>query len=150
MMIEDINFIKSLNLKGKTLDIGSLDINGSIKKYCENYIGIDIRKGSNVDILASSHDLPFKSESFDNIVSVGTLEHDKEFWISLNEIRRVLKIGGKFILSIPNYEFKYHAHPKDYWRFSIDSIDLLLEGFKSFSFHKSSIKDNCMRVCGIK
>ena len=33
-MSEDKNFIKSLNLQGKNLDVGSLDINGSIKSLC--------------------------------------------------------------------------------------------------------------------
>ena len=94
MMSEDKNFIKSLNLQGRILDVGSLDVNGSIKSLCEDfYIGLDIRKGKNVDIQASSHNLPFKSNSFDNVISIGILEHDTCFWTSLDEMKRVLKVG---------------------------------------------------------
>ena len=51
MTAEDIKFIKFLNLQGKILDIGSLDVNGTIKAYCNGfYLGLDIRKGKNVNI----------------------------------------------------------------------------------------------------
>lgn len=145
----DKEFIEFLNLKGRILDVGSLDINGNIRNYCNGlYLGIDIRKGSNVDVQTSSHNLPFKNESFDNIISIGTLEHDKEFWTSLKEMRRVLRIGGKFIISIPNFKFKYHPYPKDYWRFSIDSINLFFNN--EYTIWKSKVDDDCIRAYGTK
>ena len=151
MMSEDKNFIKSLNLQGRTLDVGSLDVNGSIKSLCKGfYIGIDIRKGKNVDIQASSHNLPFKSETFDNVISIGTLEHDDAFWLSADEMKRVLKIGGKLILSIPNYKFKMHLHPKDYWRFSEDAVQILLNRLNQITSWKASVNDDCLRIWGIK
>ena len=151
MMSEDKNFIKSLNLQGRTLDVGSLDINGSIKSLCEGfYIGIDIRKGKNVNIQTSSHNLAFKSNSFDNVISIGILEHDTCFWTSLDEMKRVLKVGGKLILSVPEYKFKYHEHPKDYWRFSLDAVKLCFNHFSNIIIWESKIKDDCIRVWGIK
>lgn len=151
MMQEDMKFIKSLNLQGKTLDIGSLNVNGSIRNYCKDiYLGIDLRRGSNVDIQASSHNLPFKTETFDNIISIGTLEHDTHFWKSIDEMKRVLKIGGKLILSIPDYKFKYHAHPKDYWRFSNDAVKLFFNNFVEINIWKSTTNDDCIRIYGTK
>lgn len=151
MMLSDIDFIKSLNLQGKTLDVGSLNVNGSIRNCCKDlYYGIDLRKGSNVDIQASSHDLPFKSEIFDNVISIGTLEHDICFWTSIKEMKRVLKIGGRLILSVPDYKFKYHAHPKDYWRFSVDAVKLFFNNFLEITIWKSTINDDCIRIYGIK
>ena len=149
-MVEDIKFIKSLNLQDKTLDVGSLDVNGNIKKYCEGfYLRLDMRKGKNVNIQASSHNLPFKSKSFDNVISIGTLEHDPAFWLSIDEMKRVLKIGGKLILSIPNYKFKMHYHPKDYWRFSEDATQILFNRFSDLTFWEIS-SDDCCRVWGVK
>ena len=151
MTAEDIKFIKFLNLQGKILDIGSLDVNGTIKAYCNGfYLGLDIRKGKNVNIQAISHNLPFKSECFDNIISIGTLEHDAQFWTSMGEMSRVLKIGGKLILSVPGYKFKYHAHPKDYWRFSLDAVILLFNKFRDVNSWKSTIEDDCIRMYGTK
>lgn len=46
--------------------------------------------------------LPFDDESIDLIIANQTLEHTKEiFWI-MHEITRVLKVGGRFILGVPN------------------------------------------------
>ena len=151
MMSEDKNFIKYLNPQGRILDVGSLDVNGNIKHCCNGlYIGIDIRKGKNVDIQASSHNLPFKSEIFDNVISVGTLEHDDAFWLSINEMKRILKIGGRLLLSIPNYKFKMHKHPQDYWRFSEDAVQILFNRFNEVSFWKPKVNDDCLRVYGTK
>ena len=151
MMIEDKNFIKYLNPQGRVLDMGSLDINGNIKHCCNGYyIGLDIRKGKNVDIQASSHNLPFKSEIFDNVISIGALEHDNAFWLSIDEMRRVLRLGGKLILSIPNYKFLLHKHPKDFWRFSEDAAQVLFNRFNEVTFWKSKVDDNCLRVYGTK
>lgn len=149
MMSEDRKFIASLNLKGKTLDVGSLDVNGNIRDCMTEYFGIDFKIGKNVDIQCSSHFLPFKDSTFDNVISIGTLEHDCKFWKSVDEIKRVLKSGGKFILSVPNYSFSYHAYPKDYWHFSIDSFDVFFDGFTDIIIH-SKQNDNCMRAVGIK
>lgn len=147
----DIQFIKSLNLQGKTLDVGSLNVNGTIRDFCKDlYVGIDMRKGNNVNIVALSHNLPFKDYVFDNVISIGTLEHDTKFWISLKEMKRVLKYSGKLIISIPNYKFKYHAYPKDYWRFSLDAVQLLFNGFKNIVVYNSMINDECIRVYGTK
>ena len=44
----------------KTLDIGSLGVNGSLKDLFTDYIGLDMREGDNVDIVANGHELPFK------------------------------------------------------------------------------------------
>jgi len=45
--------------EGKTLDVGSFDVNGSLKDLFDDYTGIDMREGPNVDIVANSHKLPF-------------------------------------------------------------------------------------------
>ena len=45
--------------KPRILDVGSMDINGSLKdvtSYSE-YIGIDIKEGKNVDVVLNAHDI---------------------------------------------------------------------------------------------
>lgn len=46
--------------------------------------------------------LPFADESVDIVISNQILEHCKEIWWIWNEISRVLKVGGKFIIGVPN------------------------------------------------
>ncbi|HOO40829.1 MAG TPA: methyltransferase domain-containing protein [Syntrophales bacterium] len=46
--------------------------------------------------------LPFLSEAVDAVIANQLLEHTKElFWI-FHEVTRILSIGGKFIIGIPN------------------------------------------------
>jgi ubiquinone/menaquinone biosynthesis C-methylase UbiE len=63
--------------------------------------------------------LPFANNSFDMVVSFEVIEHVKDYKGFLSEIHRVLRRGGKLILSTPNREagafmfetdWKYHAH----------------------------------------
>jgi SAM-dependent methyltransferase len=51
--------------------------------------------------LASAYALPFKDDSFDTVVMIDVLEHLAEPGQCLQEIRRVLKPGGEFLLHYP-------------------------------------------------
>jgi SAM-dependent methyltransferase len=51
-------------------------------------------------VLASGEAVPFSSESFDRAVSVCVLEHTKDDARVLAEVRRVLKPGGLFALTV--------------------------------------------------
>jgi ubiquinone/menaquinone biosynthesis C-methylase UbiE len=60
-------------------------------------------KGVRVSALNLEQDLfPFKTESVDLIIANQILEHTKEiFWI-FHEVSRVLKVGGSFVIGVPN------------------------------------------------
>lgn len=46
--------------------------------------------------------LPFREESVDVVIANQVLEHTKEiFWI-FHEVSRVLKVGGSFVIGVPN------------------------------------------------
>ena len=47
--------------------------------------------------------LPFKDQSFDGIVCSEVLEHLPDYHSAIVEIRRILKPGGFFALSVPRY-----------------------------------------------
>ncbi len=58
---------------------------------------------NNVSFIAfDCHHLPFKNNSFDNIVLTEVLEHTLSPFRVLEEIRRVLTDNGQLILSVPN------------------------------------------------
>jgi SAM-dependent methyltransferase len=54
---------------------------------------------------ASGEDLPFRSECFDSVVSIETLEHVANPARFLDELRRVLRPGGLLVLSTPNARY---------------------------------------------
>ena len=107
--------------KSRILDVGSLDINGSLKdvaSYSE-YIGIDIKEGKNVDVVLNAHDISkrFNKESFDIVSCSSMLNSDPEFWVSIENMRINFR-------SLENY-------PTDYYRFTIDVFkDLFFKGME--------------------
>ncbi|SIO49024.1 class I SAM-dependent methyltransferase [Chitinophaga niabensis] len=46
--------------------------------------------------------LPFENESIDVVMANQILEHCKEIWWITHEVSRVLKVGGSFIVGVPN------------------------------------------------
>lgn len=132
-----LQFIKALNLKGRTLDVGSFDINGSVRSFFNDYTGLDMRAGKNVDIVSSSHYIPFLDGYFDNVLCLETLEHDSAFWISLQEFKRILKSGGVLVITVPSIGFHKHDYPHDYWRFTKEAIELMLDGMKTHHVYEA-------------
>jgi SAM-dependent methyltransferase len=89
---------KAIN-SGVTLEIGSgignLKINGS------KVIKSDIQHTHEVDIVADAHKLPFDNEVFSNIVLFDALHHLQCPILFFKEASRVLKPGGRIIMSEP-------------------------------------------------
>lgn len=108
----------------KVVDIGSQDVNGSLRSVCPpefEYIGVDFVKGKGVDIvLEDPYSLPLESESVDIALSSSCFEHSEMFWLSFLEIMRILKPGGLFYLNVPS-NGSFHRYPVDCWRFYPDS-----------------------------
>jgi SAM-dependent methyltransferase len=65
-------------------------------------IGIDIRPEENVSILASGEYLPFRDESFQLIFAGEIIEHLRDPAGALRDWVRVLKVGGRIVISTPN------------------------------------------------
>ena len=129
---------KQIGQQKIVLEIGSLNINGSIKDIfndAESYIGIDKEKGNNVDIVMNAHQLKFKNNKFDCVLALGIFEHDDKWWESLKEIRRVLKKNGWFILQVPSIHVHIHNQP-DYWRFTPDGVKSIMKKFKDVTIKK--------------
>ena len=120
---------------GRVLEIGSLDVNGEVREFfpdANEYIGIDMQKGAGVDIVINAHDIKkrFGENSFDTVVCLEMLEHDNAFWLTLRNIKWVLKKGGFFICSTPTINFPFHPYPKDYWRFTKEAYsDVIFKGY---------------------
>jgi SAM-dependent methyltransferase len=85
----------------------------------------------------------FEDDLFDLVLCCATLEHDKRFWLSVAEMRRVLKPGGLLIISVPGYvkdperdegraTHTYRVHYSfDYYRFSEQAVrEVFFEGMR--------------------
>jgi SAM-dependent methyltransferase len=114
-------------LAGDTLEVGSFDVNGSVRALFAGgeYIGVDMREGPGVDQVAEAKALPFDDGRFDVVVSTEMLEHDPTFWLSLPEMARVLKPGGHLVVTARSTGFPLHDFPSDYYRFSPEALAFL-------------------------
>ncbi len=118
------------------LDIGC----GNNKR--EGYIGIDIDKDSDADIIVSALDLPFDDNSVDEIYSLHLVEHFnlEEVKVFLSEIYRVLKKGSFVFLKVDTDWTKKRLLRKDLTykrRYSVKELKKIL---RQFNFSQSKVK----------
>jgi SAM-dependent methyltransferase len=84
------------------------------------YVGADIDGTPELRIEAGKP-LPIESGSFDCVVSFQVLEHVRDVGLYLREARRVLKPGGRLLLSTHGV-WPYHPHPRDFWRWTREGM----------------------------
>lgn len=91
------------------IDIGC----GSNKR--DGFIGVDIDKKTNPDIVASALNLPFSDNSVDEVFSAHLIEHfdPQEARRFFDEIYRVLKKGGKADIKVDKDWSKRRLMAKD-------------------------------------
>lgn len=122
-------------LPGPVLEIGSYQVEGQegvadLRSLFpgKEYIGLDMRPGPGVDLVADVEKLPQPNGSVGTVIAMSTFEHVPRFWKGFDEIHRVLRPDGVLLVSAPFY-FHIHAYPSDYWRFTPEAFALLLENY---------------------
>ncbi|MCF6240441.1 MAG: methyltransferase domain-containing protein [Bacteroidales bacterium] len=120
--------------KGIVLDIGGRD-RGRFKKpknKVEKWIFADIEPKHNPDIVLDVANMQnIETESIDIVNAIELFEHVEKINEGINECFRILKTGGKLILSVP-FLFPVHADPYDFQRWTITKWEkeLTKAGFK--------------------
>jgi SAM-dependent methyltransferase len=81
-------------LRKRVWEIGSLNINGADSDLFENcdYVALDLGKGHCVNTIGLAHE--YDGEPFDVVFSCESLEHDKYWRETLQNMVRLLKPGG--------------------------------------------------------
>ena len=80
-------------------------------------IALDYRPRPDVDLLGDAHRLPFRDDTIDAIVCTEVFEHLLDPPAAARELIRVLKPGGKLVLTT-RFCFPLHDRPGDHWRFT--------------------------------
>lgn len=83
------------------LEIGSLNINGSVRDLFEDcfYIGLDIASGKDVDVVSLGHEFNPENESFDVVISTECFEHDPYWEKTFLNMIRLCKSKGLIIFT---------------------------------------------------
>jgi SAM-dependent methyltransferase len=116
---------------GRVLDLGCGTrpyeefLNGQVAEW----VGVDYPASGHppaerVDLFADAMSLPLASESFDAVLCTQVLEHVCEPLELLREALRVLKPGGRLVLTAPQYN-GLHGEPQDFFRYTRYGLDHL-------------------------
>jgi SAM-dependent methyltransferase len=114
-------------------------------------VDIENRSGS-VDVVGDLQQMPqVASERFDLVLCTQVLEHLPRPWRALAEIRRVLRPGGRLVLSAPHLS-PVHEAPLDFYRYTRFGLEALaaecglevveirpLGGLLAFLGHEASV-----------
>jgi SAM-dependent methyltransferase len=121
----------SHELTGSLLDVGC-----GAKPYrnlfsVDSYKGLDIdspivRERGIADDFYDGNVFPYTNSTFDSILCNQVLEHVFNPAEFLQEVNRVLKPGGKLLLTVP-FVWDEHEQPYDYARYSSFGLRALLE-----------------------
>lgn len=84
----------------RTLEVGSYDVNGSIRSLFEEsqYLGIDISPGPGVDVIAFGHEFTC-TKQFDIAISCECFEHDPFFLETFVNMVRLTRPGGLVVFT---------------------------------------------------
>ena len=125
----------------KVLDIGSGGqwARHIFEKNNLTYVGCDIRdcvSPEKQDFFVSDARLPLAENTFDLVISNSVLEHIDTPEIAVSEANRVLKPGGRFYCQT-NFLYQEHGNPNDYYRFTLNGLNKLMERH-NFSIERSA------------
>lgn len=100
-------YMKTLSQLPGVTKIEGIDINPHYVAIAQNFA-----KHKKVHIQqASAYKLPFKSNSFDIVISTEVLEHLEDDTTAVREMYRVLKPGGRLLITVPNERFPFLWDP---------------------------------------
>lgn len=96
-------------------DIGSLDLNGNNHYLFEDYsyVGVDLGRGKNVNVVSKGHEYkPIDGKKYDIVISTECFEHDM-YWKEtiLNVCNNLLKDGGMFLFTCATTGRPEHGTP---------------------------------------
>lgn len=93
------------------LECGSHNINGTVRNFFEDcaYIGLDVGKGADVDVVCLAHEYDMPDETFDTVISSEMFEHDPHWNKSFKNMIRLCKKDGLVIFTCATTGRKEHG-----------------------------------------
>jgi 2-polyprenyl-3-methyl-5-hydroxy-6-metoxy-1,4-benzoquinol methylase len=109
----------------------------------------DIDQAQQPDILGDICTFDFGQQSFDVIVFSEVLEHVHSPHLAISNVHRLLKDGGRLVLSVP-FIFPIHERPHDYFRYTRYGLEFLLREFKEVRIRERNSWAEAINVLGVR
>jgi len=113
---------ETFDCPGPVYEFGSFQVEGQ-EDYADlrclfpgkPFVGCDMRPGPGVDRVEDVSAMTLADGVAGAVLCIETFEHVFEVSRAFDEVYRVLKPGGMFVITSP-LNFRIHAYPDDYWR----------------------------------
>jgi SAM-dependent methyltransferase len=120
------------HVTGRLLDIGCglKPYQPLLAPYVTEHVGVDHPDSphalTSVDVFATAYEIPLDDQSFDTILLSEVLEHLERPTDALTECHRLLRQGGRLVLSTPML-WTLHEEPRDFYRYTPYGLRYLLD-----------------------
>ncbi|MFN8273789.1 MAG: class I SAM-dependent methyltransferase [Flavobacteriaceae bacterium] len=152
------DLFKQIKVNSKKLHGSVMDFGCGTKPYAylfdnnPEYIGVDLKlegweeRQKYADVFYDGKTIPFESERFDSMICTEVLEHVFNVEELLSEFQRVLKKGGKALITTP-FMWEEHEMPYDFARYTTPALIYLYEkhGFRVVKHIKTG--NNIRVIC---
>jgi SAM-dependent methyltransferase len=128
---------ETFDCPGPIYEFGSYQVEGQVD-YADlramfpgkTYVGCDMRPGPGVDRVEDVSRINLGDGSAGTVLCIETFEHVFEVRRAFDEVFRILKPGGMFLITSP-LNFRIHGYPDDYWRMTPNCLRRMLEPYGS-------------------
>lgn len=118
-------------------EFGSYQVEGQVE-YADlrtlfpgkSYIGCDMRPGPGVDRVEDVSAISLPACAAGTVLCIETFEHVFEVRRAFDEVFRILRPGGLFVITSP-LNFRIHGYPDDYWRMTPNCLRRMLEPYSA-------------------
>jgi ubiquinone/menaquinone biosynthesis C-methylase UbiE len=97
-----------------------------------------------LDFIGGIENNPFENNNFDLVLCLEVLEHIENYQGAIKEIYRILKDGGRLLLTVPLMAVGYH---NDFYRFTPPVLKKILES-EGFKINKINSTGGYFRMLG--
>ncbi|HVI43888.1 MAG TPA: class I SAM-dependent methyltransferase [Chitinophaga sp.] len=121
-------FVKPMKDQVQIADYGcgNMPYEPLVAPYTERYIGIDLSENPRAEIhIDPEGRIAMPDNQVDFVLSTQVLEHVENPIFYLEEALRILKPGGKLIISTHGY-WMFHPDPTDYWRWTSTGLKKII------------------------
>lgn len=119
---------RSADISGTLLDLGAG--NQPFRPWyagkAERVIAVDAAPLPGLDVVSFAAPLPFRDATFDAILCTSVLEHVDNAEYAVGEMARVLRPGGRLLITVP-FLYPEHEAPYDFWRTTHHGLRSVLE-----------------------
>lgn len=105
------DFLPHFFQQKKVLEIGSLNLNGSVRDFftqCD-YLGLDVAPGKDVDEVCFGENYGAPASAFDTVISCEAMEHNPSWQKTWLNMLRLIKSDGLMIMTCATLGRKQHG-----------------------------------------